>query len=245
MIMYEENANIAPVKANPDMIYDFYEKFKPWEGAFKGNAFRVKCVYASTIIKTYEDKNGEKFTREDLKCAFIFNHNNETYYIEDRFYGSKIYLDGRQTGNSRRLNEFLELAHRQNPQCLDNAFEYSTDYQSGSVIPGLCGLMFIMAVATTGERTYNGRIYLNNRFYWFATDKRAAYEIKENIPVTDCVAFKAACAELKDAGQAYMQSLQENEQTEQTANNDVFQNVEQSASTASVKHEEANDDIPF
>lgn len=249
MIAYEENANVAPVKSNPAMIPDYYDRFKAWTEPFTGNAFKVTCAYASTVIVDKCDNSGKHFVREDLKCAFTFKHNGETYYFEDRFFGNRTFDDGTKSGNSRRLNEFLELAHRQNPDCLSDSFEYETQYSKGSVIPNLAGLQFIMAVATTGERTFNGRTYLNNRVYWFATDKRAAYEIKSNVDPADCNAFKAACIELKEDAEKYQaedQAYAARSREEAAQQNGQQTDVAEAISIEPIKAGgNSNDDIPF
>lgn len=210
MITYQPNAGIReaePVNHNPNLIPDYYDRFTEWTDNFTGQAFKAKIIYACSRIVHGNDKNERSFKREDLKITLYFKHSDVEYYYTHTMLGSREYEGEGGATNPAQLNAFMYLITKLNPNATSETFHYQTDYAEGDVYPEMCGTVLIFGAATTGQREWNGRIFKNNRITFYALDKRAPYEIKDNVPANECMAFKADMISGKEDYQKYATEL--------------------------------------
>ena len=201
-----------------DMEADYYNKYSPFGGVWKGQHFFGKVIYAYTTISSFKNKStGKPMQCEVLHLIILIKNSPE--YVQVDIWGSKRSFDedaqvwSEWGTNPVRLQDFLYLAKRfKQGVDIEENYQYSTPYEDRTVYPHLCGVELSVLAGKVGEREYKGKFYDTNEFILFDVSGHSAQELQLKIKELDDI--HRDLKELKDKYAEFTGKLEDEEQAE-------------------------------
>lgn len=201
---YQTDWERPVVIEDDDMVANFSEVMKEFDGVYDGKPFKAKVIYAYTKLIEFKTKKGK--ARQSEVLHLVLTPDNEVYIQYDMWGNSRTFDENTNTwsswsDNSAEMQDFLYICGTQKgKQFMEH---YTRSYENGvrEIYPHLCGVDLYVVAAKTGETEKNGKFYDKNVFVLFNKDGRSALEMQNK---SEALEIKEVSAQLIEAHNKFL-----------------------------------------